>query len=320
MSRRRPSPGAARHPLPASRGEGSAEPLCRLVHFAATDGVALAGLLYEPKRRTRRALIWLHGTGGASIFDATRTNALARELVARGIAFFPFNNRGAHLVRRLRRGEKRIDGGTAHEVLRDCVHDIDGAVRELRRRGYRELFLAGHSTGANKIAIYDHRKRRNPVRRYVLLGGGDDTGMLYAQLGPRRFLRALEKARARMREKRGHEIVPRGISPMMLSWRSFYDTANPNGDYNVFPFLEVMRGIRLGTRRRFRYVGAIRKPSLYIYGDRDEFSYGDVPRCVAILAGNVGPNAEIVVMEDADHGFTGREEELGRLIAEWLTS
>jgi pimeloyl-ACP methyl ester carboxylesterase len=294
------------------------EPAARLVHFDATDGVGLAGLLYEPRRAAKRAVIWLHGTGGASIFDAKRINGLARELVARGLAFFPFNNRGAHLVRRLRKGDKRIGGGMAYEVIRDCVFDIDGAVRELRRRGYRELHLAGHSTGANKIAVYDHHKPRNPIRRYVLLGGGDDTGLLYAQLGASRFQRALELARARIKERRGHELVPPRISPMMLSWRSFYDMANPNGDYNVFPFYETMTGIRLGTRPRFRHVRAIRKPSLYVYGDRDEFSFGDVPRCVSILADHVGPNAEIVVMEDADHGFTGREKELGELIAWFL--
>jgi pimeloyl-ACP methyl ester carboxylesterase len=302
---------------PKAPGEGRELP-CRLIHFDATDGVALAGLLYEPRRATKRAAIWLHGTGGASVFDTKRTNALARELVARGLAFFPFNNRGAHLVRRLRKGDQRIGGGMAYEVIRDCVHDIDGAVRELRRRGYRELHLVGHSTGANKIAVYDHHKPRNPIRRYVLLGGGDDTGLLYAQLGPRRFERALDQARAKIKERRGHELVPPRVSPMMLSWHSFYDLANPNGDYNVFPFYAAINGIRLGTRPRFRYVRAIRKPSLYVYGDRDEFSFDDVPRCVSILAENVGANAEIVVMEDTDHGFTGREEELGERIAWFL--
>ena len=37
-----------------------------------------------------------------------------------------------------------------------------------------------------------------------------------------------------------------------------------------------------------------------------------------ILAEHVGPNAEIVVMEDADHSFTGREQELGERIAWFL--
>ncbi|MFP5248113.1 MAG: alpha/beta hydrolase family protein [Thermoanaerobaculia bacterium] len=291
------------------------EPLARVVRFEATDGVELSGLLYEPKRRSTRAIVFLHGTGGASIFESKRTNRLAEVFTRNGIAYFPFNNRGAHLIKRL----GRIQGGMAYERIRECVFDIDGAARELRRRGYRDLTLVGHSTGANKIAVYDSRKKRNPFKRYVLLAGGDDTGMLYDQLGSR-FRPALEKARAMMKEKRGEELVPPSISRLPMSWRSFYDMANPDGDYNVFPFLEVLRNVRLGRRPRFRHVRGIRKPALILYGDRDEYCYDDVPRCVAILADALGPkpNIELAILEDADHGFGGREEELGELIVGWM--
>lgn len=300
------------------------EPLCRLVSFEATDGIDLAGLLYEPRRPAKRAAVFLHGTGGASVFDSKRTNVLAEELVGRGIAFLPFNNRGAHLVRRLRgrrggRSRSRA-GGSAHELIRDCVRDIDGAARFLRSRGYRELFLIGHSTGANKIAVYDHYKSRNPFRKYVLLAGGDDTGMSYAAMGPSRFGAALEKSKAMIAAKLGDGIVPPRIAPLMISWRSLRDMINPDGDYNVFPFYEVMCGIRLSRKPRFRYVRGIRKPALYVYGDRDEFCFDDVSGCVRILADALGakPNAELVIMEDANHGFSGHEHELGQLVAEWL--
>jgi pimeloyl-ACP methyl ester carboxylesterase len=294
------------------------------VRFEATDGVELTGLLYEPERRARRAVVFLHGAAGASIFDSKRTNLLAEELVAGGFAFLPFNNRGAHLVRRLRAGRGRtsrsIAGGAAHEIIRECVRDIDGAARFLRRRGYGELYLAGHSTGANKIAVYDHYKPRNPFRKYVLLAGGDDTGGLYAQLGPRRFRAMLERSRDRIAAHRGDELAPAAAIAPMMSWRSLRDMINPDGDYNVFPFLEVLRGLRLSRKPRFRYVRAIRKPALFVYGDRDEFCFDDVPACVRILADALGPkpNAELVIMEDASHGFSGRERELGGLIGEWL--
>lgn len=298
----------------------SIEPPCRLVRFEAADGVELTGLLYEPPRRGRRAAVFVHGTGGASIFDSRRTNLLADVFRGAGVAFFPFNNRGAHLLRRLRRAGKRksVPGGMAHEVIRGCVPDLDGAIAELRRRGYRDVTLIGHSTGANKIAVYDHYRPRNAAKRYVLLAGGDDTGLLYEQLGPRRFASALEKARARIRERRGEELVPPSVSGLPMSWRSFYDMANPDGDYNVFPFLEAMRGIRLSRRRLFRHLLGIRKPSLVLYGDRDEYCYGDVPACVAALASVAGPNFELAIMADADHGFSGREEELGRVMVGWM--
>ena len=288
------------------------EPACRLVRFEATDGVALAGVLYEPKRASKRVVIWLHGGGGASVFESRRTNLLAHAFVERGIAFFPFNNRGSVIVRR-----SGLDlGGSAFERIRDCVADIDGAIRDLWRRGYRDITLAGHSTGANKIAVYDHYKPRNRAKRYVLIAGGDDTGLLYKQLGARRFRALLAKAKVM---RRSDELAPRIVGQTMMSWRAFYDVANPNGDYNVFPFYEVMSGTEL-SRRPFRYIRAIRKPSLYLYGDRDEYSFGDVPGCVAILAKYINDRAEIVIMRDADHGFSGKEGELSIIICEWITN
>ena len=295
-------------------GRPRPEPLGRLVRFPAGDGIDLTGLLFEPRRTSKRAAIFLHGMGGS--FEPKRTNILAREFISHGIAFFAFNNRGSYLVRRLGGGH----AGMAFERIRDCVPDIDGAIRELRRRGYRDLTLIGHSTGANKIAVFDHYKPRNTVKRYVLLGGGDDTGLAYDHLGPRRFPRALEKARAMIRARRGHEFVPPSVSNLLLSWRSFYDMSNPDGDYNVFPFLEVLRNIRLSRRPRFRHLRAIRKPTLVLYGDRDEFCYGDVSRCVATLAAALTPktNFDLAILANADHGFIGREEEVADVILEWM--
>lgn len=300
--------------LRRSRAHAHPEPLTRVVRFEATDGASLAGLLYEPKRATARAAIWLHGTGGASVFESARTNLLASELTGAGIAFFPFNNRGATLMRHLQ-GKPR--GGMAYERIRECVFDIDGALRELWRRGYRDFTLIGHSTGANKIAVYDHYTPRNRVKRYVLIAGGDDTGMVYDQLGSRRFAAALEKAKTL---RASTDLVPPSISANVMSWRAWYDMANPDGDYNVFPFLEVMRDVKLSRRAKFRYVRAIRKPTLILYGEQDQYCYGDVPRCVAILAEAIGPkpNIELGIVGDADHGFGGKEHELAQVILGWM--
>jgi pimeloyl-ACP methyl ester carboxylesterase len=298
----------------------TAEPLCRAVRFEATDGVELTGLLFEPKRATNRAIVFLHGTGGSSVFESKRTNAMAAALLQSSVAYFPFNNRGALVMRRMKAGRRNVQGGCAYERIRDCVYDIDGAARELRRRGYRDLTLVGHSTGANKIAVYDHYKPRNPYKRYVLLGGGDDTGLLYEELGPRRFANALAKARTMIKARRGAELVPASLHSLPMSWTSFYDMANPDGDYNVFPFIERHRGIRLSRRQPFRYVKALRKPSLILYGEHDEYAIGNVSECVATLADAIGPNpnTELAVMGEADHGFGGREDELARVILAWM--
>ena len=121
-----------------------------------------------------------------------------------------------------------------------------------------------------------------------------------------------------IKSRRGDEFAPPIPGRTMLSWRALYDVANPDGDYNVFPFFEAMSGTKL-SRRPFHYLRAIRKPALYIYGDRDEYCFDDVPRCVSILAQPVSGRAEIAIVRDADHGFSGREEELGGLMANWIS-
>jgi pimeloyl-ACP methyl ester carboxylesterase len=298
-------------------GRNTREPLARLLRFDATDGAPLAGVLYEPTRATKRAGIFLHGTGGSSVFESKRTNTLAEVFLKAGMAWFPFNNRGSHIIRRL----GPTLGGFTFEKIRECIFDIDAAIRELRSRGYTDITLVGHSTGANKIAVYHHHKPRNRVKRYVLLGGGDDTGMLYEQLGPRRFNAALQKAREMIRARRGDELVPPSISRLAMSWGAFYDMANPNGDYNVFPFLEAIRGIRLSRHPHFRHLRGIRKPALFLYGENDEYAYGgNVPQCVEALRDALGPrrNLQFATMPGADHGFSGREEELGAMIVGFI--
>ena len=294
---------------------------CRLVQFEATDGVALSGVLFEPRRRSRKVAVYLHGTGGASVYDSPRTILLADEFVKRRIAYFAFNNRGAHVVRRMRQRGKTQSfiGGMAHERIRECIADIDGALRVLRAEGYTDVTLLGHSTGANKIAVYNFYKKRNVVTRYVLLAGGDDTGLMYDKLGPRRFRSVLERARER---RNSDEFVPASISDLPMSWRALHDMINPDGDYNTFPFLEAWGRVRLSRRPLFRHVRSIRKPTLAVYGENDEYCFGDVPGCVRALSEAVGPkpNFEFVIVKDATHGFGGFERELGSLVASWISS
>jgi pimeloyl-ACP methyl ester carboxylesterase len=300
---------------------------CRLVHFQATDGVILPGLLYEPSRPRRigDAALFLHGNGDSSVFYSARTPLLAAELLRRGIAFFPFNNRGAHLIKRLkrRRGreEESITRGMAYELIRESVDDISGAIAFLRRSGYRRIHLIGHSSGANKICVYDSRMERSPVKSYILLAGGDDAGLYRQDQGERRWQRVMKLCRERIAQKRGDELAPSGVSHVPISWRSLYDTINPEGDYNVFPFLEVLSGKRVSKKPLFRHFRSLGRPSLVVYGDQDIFCYGQVERCVEILQEKAPRSKKFrfEILEGADHGFSGCEAELGRLIGDWIS-
>ena len=297
-----------------------------LISFEATDRVALPGLLYSPHRRGREVAIWLHGNGGSSVFySAKRMNTLGEELTRKGVSFFTFNNRGAETEKSLKRKKGKeseyVLVGFSHESIRDCVRDIDGAIRMLREKGYDTFFLMGHSTGANKICLYDHRKRKNPVSKYVLLGPGDDVGIYYDQLGPKKFAATLARAREMVETDRGQKIAPRSMGPFPISWASLLDTIEPDGDYNVFPFLEVMRGLELsGAKKPFFEFRHLKRPTLVLFGSDDEYCFDDVEGCVRILEAFAPRRVpiEIGLIDATGHSFHGRERELGRKVARWL--
>jgi len=299
----------------------------KLIQFESTDGLELPGLFFEPKNKTHRVAINLHGNGSSSVFYSfERADGLARHLNEKGIAFFTFNNRGAHYIKKLKinqDGQKEeIKIGTTFELIKDCIQDIDGAIEFLEKLGYKEFYLIGHSTGTNKICVYHFYKPRNNVSKYVLIGGGDDTGLYHDMVGgTAKFRKYLKQAKSQIEKGNGRKLIPKYIADYLLSYQSFYDTCNPDGDYNVFPFNEYINKLKLSKKPLFREFKTISKPTLVVYGEHDEYCYGQVERVVDILK-KQAPDKDLFefrIIRGADHGFDGFEEELSQLVADWLS-
>ena len=112
----------------------------RLVTFAASDGVALTGLLYEPAQRTTPAVVLVHMLGRSKEDWATTAERLQQE----GIASLALDLRG--------HGQS---AGSAAD-LRAMVGDVRAALAWLASRpGARPtaLGVVGASLGANLAAV-----------------------------------------------------------------------------------------------------------------------------------------------------------------------
>ncbi|OGF41746.1 hypothetical protein A2477_01005 [Candidatus Falkowbacteria bacterium RIFOXYC2_FULL_47_12] len=293
------------------------------VQIKTPDHFTLPGLLYEPKKK-RAVAIYLHGNGSSSVFyHDDQLTEWVPAFAKLGVALLFFNNRGAHLLKSLRYKKSgknfKTYGGMAYEKIRDCVSDIDGVIAFLRQRGYHTFYLIGSSTGANKICVYNHYKPRNQISGYVLLSGGDDTGIYYHQLGRKRFYALLKRAQTNTRQGRGAELIKEIFPELLFSHQAFYDIANPDGDYNTFPFYETMRKIKLSRKPRFRYFKEIKKPTLVVYGGKDEYCWGDVPGVVEILQ-KLKLEFSYKIISGADHGFSGQQRKLTKIMADWLRS
>lgn len=272
---------------------------------------------------SQKAAIYLHGNGSSSVFyDDDLRIEQAEALNKVGISYLLFNNRGAHLIKKLNMKGKdneiqRKRFGMAYEQIKDCIYDIDGAISYLENEGYTEFYLVGESTGANKICVYHYYKPENKVSRNILLGGGDDVGIYYSLLGKSRFEKLLAESQRKVQEGKGDEIITELLPDEIFAYRGFQDIANPDGDYNVFPFLEALQGVKLSDKKLFRYFKSVSSPTLVVYGAKDEYTYDSVPAIVSILK-KLKPNFDYKIIEQADHAFSKHQAELSRLMANWL--
>ncbi|MEK7579022.1 MAG: DUF1749 domain-containing protein [Patescibacteria group bacterium] len=294
----------------------------QFVEIKTGDGLALPGLLYTSSK-SKSLAIFLHGNGSTSVFyDGNENRIFADALAKKGISTLFFNNRGAHIIKKLnvQKGKKkdRKAFGMAHEKIRGCIEDIDGAVAFGKKRGFKSFYLIGLSTGANKICVYNYYKPRNQIRKYAIICGSDDTGIYYHQLGKAKFWKLLKLSKQRIVLKKGDELMPELLPNEIFSNTGFRDIANPDGDYNVFPFYEVLQKVKLSKKPLFRHFKSIKKPSLVVYGGKDEYAWGDVSKVVEILKSKQ-PNFEYKIIKGANHGFVGYEHSLATTIASWLS-
>lgn len=292
-----------------------------LVQIKTKDGLTLPGTLYEAPN-SKKVAIHLHGNGSSSVFyyDNQRPEQV-KAFNEKGISYLLFNNRGAGYIRKLNvttNGKvERKRFGMAYEKIKDCIKDIDAAINLLEKQGYREFFLVGESTGANKICVYHQYKPKNKVSKYVLIGGADDVGFYYDQLGKDMFFKLLRESKEKIKKGKGEEIIKEILPDDIFSHIGFYDTANPDGDYNSFPFLEATKNLKLSKKPLFRHFKSINKPTLVIYGEKDEYAWENTPEKVEQLR-KEKPEFEYEVIKDGDHALTKHQKEVSKLIANWL--
>jgi pimeloyl-ACP methyl ester carboxylesterase len=301
------------------------------VSLLATDKVKLPGLLYQPDKKTHKAAVWLHGMGdNGTFYNPKRLNALGEALAKNDIGFLAFNNRGAHNRKSLHvdddmlpEEDRRYLGGTHYELIADCVKDIAGAANLLAQRGFSELYLIGHSSGANKICAYHARARNNPFKKYVLAAPGDDLGLFFMQLGEKRYWQALKYAAAKIDGGDPLHIMPKYTGMYPFSAQSAHDILDPNGAYNTCPYYESLHQ-RLGEKPLFKEYRSIDKPTLVIFGWEDEYmgAAGGAEGALKILMRHTS-NAQLkqtdfLSVAGAGHGFHDHEEEFAEKVSDWL--
>lgn len=298
-------------------------PRALLDTYTTKDGFEFSLVYFAPEKvASDDVVIYIHGNGSANALkDVRKTNAMAARFAENNIDFIIANNRGSNYIEqhKQKKGdlEAKVFTGMAYEKISDSQYDIDGILQYAIYKGYKNIYLLGASTGANKIAVYDKYAVAKPkeLRGYVFAAGGDDIGLRRKLLGDK-LNNSLEVIRKYVEEGKAGELVDTSIYPTKhpLSYGSLLEMLEESSDYNVFNYHAAVAG-----KTAFETLKQIKHPSLFIYGSNDDTTYVAVDTAVGLLENELSVKSnDFSVIEGADHNFKGYDSILVDEIVRWI--
>jgi pimeloyl-ACP methyl ester carboxylesterase len=270
-----------------------------LVFTHTEDGLGLTGLLIRPTTAASVvAVVWIHGNTGA-FYDWPYVT-IGRALAKHGYAFVTGNTRGHNISATLWRLPEDIPtaGGSAWERLEDAPYDIAAWVDFMVAQGFQRIVLVGHSQGAAKVIAYQ-AQRGNGCVAGVAAASPDLHGHW-----PSDLVAAAERL---VTEDRGAELL------LPLPDAPWYQLSAQN----VVSRARILSQIYQADHGS-PAIAQLQCPVLAFFGTAD---LGGAAELASIRqSAHYAAHVETVLLEGADHVYTGREHEAASLIANWITT
>lgn len=277
--------------------------LVDLVHTKTSDDVTLSGIVLEPEQpRTDLlvdAMVMVHGSAGN--FYLSPSNPRAAKLRDLGVPTALFNTRG-HDVVGGRAGKVRT--GNAYEMLSETHLDLQATVAFMAGRGYERVGIWGSSLGAVRVVLAQAKNRDPNVTAVISLAPLRFSHEYYSacEMGEE-HLRNYESARALVAEGRGHEIM-------------FVDFPNPGAYFSADVYLDRHCSEHYDITKA--HTNEIECPLLILTGTEETHPrMRDAGRDMAALCEGMD-NVTWVHLKGGDHGWHNKEDDLFRVVPEWL--
>ena len=274
-----------------------------IVYIESEDGYQLEGLVIRPASSPARSsvVLWVHGHTG-KFYE--RHNVLAgREIARQGFVFVSGNNRGHDFGTTLRvtGSERKLLAGGGWERLAESPLDVGPWIDHAAglAGGEGKVVLVGHSLGTLKVTYYQALRQDPRVAGVVLAS---------PPLGVRRRDPELTAtAEVLVAAGRARDLLPWGVSPAgagTVSAETYLERYRP--DMDIF-----------GADSADSSLARVRCPLLAIYGT-DEAWVGSPADFATIRArATAAPRVDTLVVEGANHIYTGCEATVGAGIAAW---
>ena len=273
------------------------------------DGLELPMVHFDPGPRDL-CVIFIHGMTGCveNSFFATEW---AEMLNDEGIGFLFEHNRGYSVISsmHIKGRENSILRGTSYDIFEECVYDIDLAINEARRLGYKKIILLGHSIGCNKL-IYYVANRPHDIAG-LIMASMPDMHSFHERMNDEAKRKALMKEALdnveagepdRLLSKRVNDWIPMGSA-------AYIDWFREDSPLDNIPLHR--------NPEKWDQLAKVDIPVLtFSGGDEDKaiFHHMDIIKDKALKC----PDFQYAVIPFADHQYRGQEREAGKVILRWI--
>lgn len=284
-----------------------------LITFSTQDGIKLNGFINKSESNTDKILIYIHGM--VSNCHKAREKAISEEISKMNIDMLLFDNRGSEIVKYFTKTDsKKIIAGTAYENIEECYFDITAAIEYAIEKGYKEIYLEGHSLGSTKI-IYSYNKMRNENYKYfnnikgIILLSLVDIPDMFKLFSTPELLDYINKREEGNKQKE-----------LMLLEGVFH----PLSIKNILRYLKYNEDIDFAKysdkNYEFKELNNIDIPLFMRWGNNGELISQDAKEIVDLLNSKIkNKNKDINYINGANHSYKGNEEILAKEISEFLS-
>lgn len=284
--------------------------------FNATDGVDLKGILYKADNNKEKILISVHGMATNCIKQ--RDKKIAEQIQKIGVDFLSFNNRGHDLVNYINKEDSENSelAGTAYEEVSECYNDILGAINYAISKGYKDIYLMGHSLGSTKV-IYAYQKIADndptilPKIKGILLLSLVDIPTSMSVYLKDDFPAMITYAKNMKKESLENELMPEKTFVHPISVKTFLRYAIDNKDIDFARFSD--------KTYQFDSINKIKIPLFMRWGNNKEMILQEADElCDNLKAKITNNNLDIGYIDGANHSYDGKEQILAEDISEFL--
>jgi len=286
-----------------------------LAEIETKDKLIHQGIYFEPSKKSESAILWIHGLSSTYASHIPTCDAFAEICEKYHFGFAAFNNRGAKFIDGIQKrdptdpkGYIHVPGGAGNEKFEECIYDIDAGITFLINQGYKNIFLVGRSTGANKTCFYAGSVDDPRIAGIVLMSPiSDRLEMIKSRPDTNAIISYMKD---QISSGKG-DIPLFGFHFFPLTPNRYLSLVEKGSKEDVFDYGD--------EKPKLTVFSNIKKPLFLLFGGKDEHADRAVAKIKKVFDVYAkSTNYTSTIVPGALHGFDGKEAQLARLIGKWI--